>query len=278
MEYRVQILVCSHNDFLIGILQSYGHVVGYQIKPINDIDVFLNSIIKEDPSLVFVDMQLAGEVIISSVWPKAWESMQKNKVTFCGAGEQGANDKQTAQSGAVFNEVFAEPININRLHKFLHHEMLFNTLDRIDRRAEERRAEERRAEERRKELLKHDGEQSITASSLNHQKTSNNQSTLEQSLQVGSLSINYLRKEVSVNGTPVDISPKEFELINLLAQQPGCVVKTEDMIKVIWPKNNRATKADVHQYLYMLRKKIETNPHKPKLLVTVKGFGYKLCP
>jgi len=269
----VQILMCSHNDFLIGILQSYGHVVGYQVKLINDIDIFLNSIIKEDPSLVFVDMQLADEVIISSVWPAAWESMQKNKVTFCGAGKLVSNDQQTAQSSAVFNEVFAEPIDIHKLHDFLHNEILFNTLDRIDRRSDERR----RTDERRKPLIKHDEAQSSNASPLDHQQTSNNEATLGQNLQVGALSINYLRKEVSVNGAPVDISPKEFELINLLAQQPDCVVKAEDMIKVIWPQNNRATKSDVHQYLYMLRKKIEVNPHSPKLLVTVKGFGYKLC-
>jgi len=268
----VQILVCSRNDFLIGILQSYGHVVGYQLKPINDIDIFLKSIIKESPSLVFVDMQLVEEMISSSVWPEARESMQKNKVTFCGAGKQLFNDKQTAQGGAVFNEVFVEPLNINKLHKFLHNEMLLSTLDKS-----ERRTDERRTDERRKQLIKHDGAQSANASSLDHQKTSNKQSTLGKSLQIGLLKINYLGKTISINDIPVDISPKEFEFIILLAKQPGSVVKTEDIIKMIWPENARATKADVHQYLYMLRKKIETNPQKPKLLVTVKGFGYKLC-
>ena len=269
----MQILTCSHNDFLMGILQSYAHVVGYQVKPINDIDIFLNSIIKEDPSLVFVDMQLAEEMFSSSVWAEAWESLQKNKVTFCGVGKQLFNDKHTAQGGAVFNEVFVEPINVNKLHKFLHNEMLFNTLDKID-----RRTEDRRIEDRRKQLIKQDEAQSTNASSLDHQQTPNNHSTLEKSLQIGSLNIDCLGKAISINDIPVDISPKEFEFITLLAEHPGRVVKTEDMIKMIWPENNRATKADVHQYLYMLRKKIEINPHHPKLLVTVKGFGYKLCP
>ena len=75
----------------------------------------------------------------------------------------------------------------------------------------------------------------------------------------------------------VEISPKEFDIIGLLAHQPGHVVKTEDIVKTIWPKNYKATKADAHQYIHLLRKKIEKNPHRPQLLVTVKGFGYKLC-
>jgi DNA-binding response OmpR family regulator len=64
----------------------------------------------------------------------------------------------------------------------------------------------------------------------------------------------------------------------LLAQQQGSVVKVEDIIQKVWPENKRATSADVHQYVYILRHKMEENPHKPKILLTVKGFGYRLCP
>jgi hypothetical protein len=73
-------------------------------------------------------------------------------------------------------------------------------------------------------------------------------------------------------------TPKEFQFIEILAQKPNCVVTVEDIIKKVWPENKRATNADVHQYAYILRNKLEDNPHKPKLLITVKGFGYKLCP
>ena len=106
----------------------------------------------------------------------------------------------------------------------------------------------------------------------------NNLSDLGHSRRIGQLLIDYLAKSICVNGVPVEISPKEFQFIDFMAQQPGCVVKVEDIIKNVWPENNRATNADVHQYVYILRNKMEENPHNPKLLLTVKGFGYRLCP
>lgn len=51
------------------------------------------------------------------------------------------------------------------------------------------------------------------------------------------------------------------------------MVKTEDIIKNVWQGYSRATKADVHQYIHMLRKKIEIDPHNPKILITIRGTG-----
>ena len=99
---------------------------------------------------------------------------------------------------------------------------------------------------------------------------------LKQCLTIGSLSIDYIKKSVLINGSPIEISPKEFKIIELLAMRPGSLVKTEEFISKVWTGNNNATKSDVHQYMYILRHKLEENPHKPKLLITVRGFGYRL--
>ncbi len=54
------------------------------------------------------------------------------------------------------------------------------------------------------------------------------------------------------------------------------VISDEEIIDYLWPGNSHATKADLHQYMYLLRKKIEENPKKPMWITTVKGFGYRL--
>lgn len=107
---------------------------------------------------------------------------------------------------------------------------------------------------------------------------SNNQRVFRQRLCLGPLCINYEERKISINGISVEISPKEFQIVELLAEQPGSVIKVEDIIKKVWPGNKNATKADVHHNLYMLRKKLEKDAGNQKLIVTVKGFGYKLWP
>ena len=267
-------LVFSDNEFLMGILQSYGHAVGCKVNLLNDADIFLKTIIKESPSIVFVDVKLAEKIFSSPQWTETWLSIKENKIALCGVGKQLSSDTEVAQR-SVYNQLFTIPLDVDKVHDFLHarifpnelvnHERRFIERRKGDRRTRDRRTNDRRSEDRRKQAIE-DEHTSITRQNLG------------ESLKVGALLIDYLGKVIRVDGVVVEISPKEFEFIDLLAQQPGCVVKTEDIVKTIWPKNYKATKADVHQYIHMLRKKIEKNPHEPQLLITVKGFGYKLCP
>ena len=104
------------------------------------------------------------------------------------------------------------------------------------------------------------------------------QQNLEKDINIGSLIINRAHKIITINNIPVSLSQKEFEIIDYLATNSGSVVATKDIIKMVWTDRTRATKADVHQYVHMLRKKIEADPQNPKLLITIKGFGYELCP
>jgi len=47
---------------------------------------------------------------------------------------------------------------------------------------------------------------------------------------------------------------------------------TDEIIKHLWPENNRATKSDLYQYMHLLRKKIEKDPNNPQWIMTVKGL------
>ncbi|MDD1627680.1 MAG: helix-turn-helix domain-containing protein, partial [Methylococcaceae bacterium] len=88
--------------------------------------------------------------------------------------------------------------------------------------------------------------------------------------------IDQRNKCVFLEGHKVDLTPKEFELVVLLSTDVDRIFMADEIIKHIWPENNRATKSDLYQYMHLLRKKIEKDPNNPQWIMTVKGFGYKL--
>lgn len=92
----------------------------------------------------------------------------------------------------------------------------------------------------------------------------------------GGIEIDERVKSVTINGEPISLSPKEFYLLALLASDLGRVYTTEEIIAELWGSDCRATGADVKQYVYQLRSKIEHDPHSPRWIQNVKGFGYKL--
>jgi len=92
----------------------------------------------------------------------------------------------------------------------------------------------------------------------------------------GELIIDDAGKKVQVRGRPVELSPKEYEFLKLLSSRPGHVFSNQEILERVWPKGGFATAQDVKQYVYFLRQKLEENPEEPKLIITVRGFGYKL--
>lgn len=96
-------------------------------------------------------------------------------------------------------------------------------------------------------------------------------------IEVGELSIDDEKKEVRLRGQPVELSPKEYELLRLLASRPGKVFSHREILEKIWAGSDFASSEDVKKYIYLLRNKIEQDPEEPKLILTVRGFGYKLA-
>lgn len=91
-----------------------------------------------------------------------------------------------------------------------------------------------------------------------------------------SLVVDNAAKRVLLNGTEVKLSPKEFEVVRLLASEPGRVFSNEEILQAVWTGRQWATAQDVKQYIYFVRKKLETDPENPRFIITVRGFGYKL--
>ena len=96
-------------------------------------------------------------------------------------------------------------------------------------------------------------------------------------IDLGELQIDDEKKEVRVRGELVELSPKEYDLLKLLASRPGKVFSHREILEKIWAGSSFASSEDVKKYIYLLRNKIEADPEHPELIVTVRGFGYKLA-
>jgi DNA-binding response OmpR family regulator len=110
-----------------------------------------------------------------------------------------------------------------------------------------------------------------------HEPLATNQSPkVNNVITVGELMIDDGSKRVELSGEEIELSPKEFDLLFLLAQEPGKVYSNKDILDHVWSDSHMATAQDVKQYIYFVRQKLEEDPKKPNFIVTVRGFGYKL--
>jgi DNA-binding response OmpR family regulator len=97
-------------------------------------------------------------------------------------------------------------------------------------------------------------------------------------LTIGDLVLDPGAHTVTVGGQPVDLRPREFDLLHALALQPNSVVSVDDLLTTVWGAEFIGEPQVVYVHIRWLRKKIEENPDSPKRIVTVHGVGYKLEP
>jgi two-component system KDP operon response regulator KdpE len=89
--------------------------------------------------------------------------------------------------------------------------------------------------------------------------------------------VDMARKEVrSTEGTTVHLTPTEWSLLEVLARQPGMVVRGQDLLKEVWGPAYGAETNYLRVYMAGLRKKLEPDPAHPRYLLTSPGIGYRL--
>ncbi|MEW9531046.1 response regulator transcription factor [Microbispora sp. NPDC049125] len=98
----------------------------------------------------------------------------------------------------------------------------------------------------------------------------------EPALTVGALTVDRARHEVSVDGREIECTPGEFQMLELMAGQPGRVFTREQILLHLHGFDRYITTRAVDVHVMNLRKKIEPEPRKPVRLITVHGVGYKL--
>jgi DNA-binding response OmpR family regulator len=85
------------------------------------------------------------------------------------------------------------------------------------------------------------------------------------------------RRGVRVRGNAVDVTRQEFNLLYLLASNPGIVFTRERLLSKVWHEQSFVTGRSVDTLVKRLRKKIELDPADPHLIITVWGDGYKFA-
>ena len=97
-------------------------------------------------------------------------------------------------------------------------------------------------------------------------------------LSVGPVRLDQARRQVAVEGRPVELSRKEFDLLALLMAHPGQVVTRDWCIDRLWWDQELADSRTLDTHVKRLRRKLEPDPAHPRHIVTVRGVGFRFEP
>lgn len=97
----------------------------------------------------------------------------------------------------------------------------------------------------------------------------------ERPVELHGLQIDPARRRVRVKGEDVDLTAQEFRLLHVLATHPGIVFSREALLTRVWPDHTFVTERSVDSLVKRLRRRIETDPANPDIILTVWGSGYK---
>jgi two-component system, OmpR family, KDP operon response regulator KdpE len=95
-------------------------------------------------------------------------------------------------------------------------------------------------------------------------------------VQAGPLRIDLARREVTIDGAEVHLTPVEYRLLAYLAQNAGRVLTHRQILKEVWGPGDVQQTHYLRVYMAQLRRKLEPDPARPRLLLTEPGVGYRL--
>ena len=102
-------------------------------------------------------------------------------------------------------------------------------------------------------------------------------SPVTQRYQVDGLAIDLAQRQVTLDAQLVRLTPKEYQLLAILAQAGGGVVTHAQLLQAIWGRHHSDDTHYLRIYLRQLRQKIERDPGEPRYLLTEPGVGYRLA-
>jgi DNA-binding response OmpR family regulator len=95
-------------------------------------------------------------------------------------------------------------------------------------------------------------------------------------VRAGDLVIDPLAHSVLLAGQPIDLTPREFDLLHTFALEPGRVYSVDELLGRVWGAEFIGQPQVVYVHIRWLREKIEADPNHPRRILTVRGVGYKL--
>jgi DNA-binding response OmpR family regulator len=100
--------------------------------------------------------------------------------------------------------------------------------------------------------------------------------TVDARLEFGHAKVDFARREATFKGAPIHLSPKEFGILQLLAERDGRAVSRAELLQSVWGYDVYPTTRTVDTHVLDLRAKVEDDPAHPVHLLTVHGLGYRL--
>jgi two-component system, OmpR family, alkaline phosphatase synthesis response regulator PhoP len=93
--------------------------------------------------------------------------------------------------------------------------------------------------------------------------------------QIGALRVDVARREVTREGKPIYLSGREFQLLRYMMERSGQTISRTELLRTVWGYDVSAYTRTVDVHVFSLRKKLEEEPNRPQLIITVPGVGYK---
>jgi DNA-binding response OmpR family regulator len=106
-------------------------------------------------------------------------------------------------------------------------------------------------------------------------KAVNAQHSTARSYNQNRLTIDEIKHEVNVGSNPINLTPTEFKIINILSQTPGQVFSRSQLVEQVQGYSFDGYDRTIDSHIKNLRQKIEQNPNEPLYILTVYGIGYK---
>jgi DNA-binding response OmpR family regulator len=99
----------------------------------------------------------------------------------------------------------------------------------------------------------------------------------EEPIAIGSLTVDPARRQARLDGREIDLTAHEFDLLHLLAGNPGIVFSRDALVQRVWGEDTYVTARSVDTLIKRIRKKIEPDADQPRFILTVWGTGYKFA-
>ena len=104
------------------------------------------------------------------------------------------------------------------------------------------------------------------------------ESELSGKIKIGNIEIDFSTYDVSKKGKPIEMTPKECEILRFLWQHKNQTVSRDALLTNVWGYDESISSRTVDNFIAKLRQKIEKLPSKPRHIITIHGTGYKLLP
>jgi two-component system KDP operon response regulator KdpE len=94
---------------------------------------------------------------------------------------------------------------------------------------------------------------------------------------IGEIELDLEKRAVRVRGEPVHLTPREFDLLRVLAQNEGKLMTHNAILREVWGPAYQRESSYLHVYVSQLRRKIEPDPARPRSILTEPGVGYRMA-